>query len=136
VEVGDKKKDPHAPKRKAEDDIEDPKKKSENPKTDEGFVKSSPVKRFKITLKEEEFRWSLPQDLVDYLTEHLETFIPDKDLKVKVLDQNPVPTNCPSVRKLDEFLNQFMSKHTERLDMTFCRIEEKIRDILGPLSRL
>jgi len=29
-----------------------------------------------------------------------------------------------------------MSKHTERLDMTFCRIEEKIRDILGPLSRL
>jgi len=54
VEVGDKKKDPHTPKRKAEDDIEDPKKKSENPKTDEGFVKSSPVKRFKITLKEEE----------------------------------------------------------------------------------
>jgi len=39
-------------------------------------------------------------------------------------------------RKLDEFLNQFISKHTKRLDMTFCRIEEKIRDILGPLIRL
>jgi len=39
-------------------------------------------------------------------------------------------------RKLDEFLNQFISKHTERLDMTFCRIAKKIRDILGPLIRL
>jgi len=68
------------------------------------------------------------------LTDHLETFISEKDLKDKVLEGNPVPRNCPKARKLDEFLDQFLSKHTERLDLSLTKIEGKIIDIMGPLS--
>ena len=94
------------------------------------------LKRFRITPKEEEFKWCLPQELVDYLQEHIDNFIPEKDLKEKVLGENPVPANCPKVRKLDEFLDQFLNSHDERLDTSLSKIEAKIRDVLGPLSKL
>ena len=42
-------------------------------------------KRFKIVLKEEEFRWSLLVDMTEYSNENSEKFIPDKDVKERIL---------------------------------------------------
>lgn len=126
-------------KRKAEKDvIEVPNEAVHNDsKSDEESGPVEPkMKRFCITPKEEENKWQLPGDLVEYFKEYLEKFIPEKDLKDKVLDENPVPANFPKVRKLDEFLFQFLNSHEERLDTSLSKIEGKIWDILGPLSKL
>ena len=128
-------------KRKLQDNFEDPAESQGCSKIDEeaknDLGKAEPrMKRFKITPKEEECKWNLPDEFASYLEEHIDKFIPDKDLKDKVLDEHPVPANCPRVRKLDEFLSQFLSSHDERLDVSLSKIESRIRDILGPLSKL
>ena len=38
-------------------------------------------KRFRIITEEEEYKWSLPQDMVSYANDNSEKYIPEKDVK-------------------------------------------------------
>ena len=68
--------------------------------------------------------------MLQYFTDHIDTFYPEKDLQEKVLSEHPVPSNLPEVRKLDEFLEQFLGTRDEQLDKFFCKIQTRIR-VLG-----
>ena len=66
---------------------------------------------------------------------NIDDFVAEKDLEEGILHHDPVPANLPKPKKLDEFLSPFVSKFTERLDLSLEKIEKKLYDILGPLRR-
>ena len=43
------------------------------------------AKRFRIITKEEEYKWSLPQDMASYANDNSEKYIPEKDVKEAIL---------------------------------------------------
>ena len=67
-------------------------------------------------------------------------YIPDNELKEKILVQNPGPTNVKAVDHLDELLREIMKdekKSNERLfDSVLEKVQSKSRDVLGPLSKM
>ena len=68
-------------------------------------------KRFKIVSEEEEFRWSLPADTVEYANKNSEKFIPDKDVKEAILLKLPRPENIDPVKKLEDFLLELLKQN-------------------------
>ena len=67
-------------------------------------------------------------------------FVADKLLQEKILDLHPVPTNFKEPPVLDEVtlntLNAMKKTFTIQKDNTLKRAQNKIRDALGPFSRL
>ena len=58
--------------------------------------------------EEEEYRCSLPSDIVPYANENAETFIPDKDVREAIRLQLPKPDNLYPLKKLDDFLVELL----------------------------
>ena len=44
----------------------------------EGFVSNVPMKRFKVTSTEDQFKWLLPEEVAEYVSDHFQTFPPEK----------------------------------------------------------
>ena len=67
-------------------------------------------------------------------------FIPDKLIQEKIMNINPVPTNFKEPPVLDAVtlgtLNTLKKTYTVQRDNTLRRAQSKIRDALGPFSRL
>ena len=61
-------------------------------------------KRFRIITEEEEYKWSLPQDMASYANGNLEKYIPEKDVKEAILIKTARPENLDPVKKLDNYL--------------------------------
>ena len=59
-------------------------------------------KRFRIVTEEEEYKWSLPQDMASYANDNAEKYIPEKDVKEAILIKTPRPGNLDPVKKLDD----------------------------------
>ena len=103
-----------------------------------------PLKRFKMKFEEEKMKYKLPRPVATYINEHFEMYIPDKELKTGTLVNNPVPDNLDPVKKLGDFAMIILkdSKHTRtaneliNADNVLKKIQGKIRDIMGPLSRM
>ena len=48
-------------------------------------------KRFRIIIEEEEYKWSLPQDMTSYANDNSEKYIPEKDVKDEIaLSRKPL----------------------------------------------
>ena len=94
--------------------------------------------RFKIVTKKEERNWELPGDLADYANTHFRDYIPINDIEEDVLTNHPVPTNILEVKKLYDFAKSLLATQTKCLnnDSTMENFQKRIRQVLGPLSRL
>ena len=103
-----------------------------------------PMKRFKVITEEEKSKYKLPHSVADYINEHFEKYIPNKELKDAILVDNPVPENLDPVKKLDDFARSILkdSRHSKianeivNMDNVLEKVQKKIRDIMGPLSRM
>jgi len=49
--------------------------------------------------------------MLDVIKENMEDYVSDKALKSEILPGDPVPSNIPRVKKLDEFMTPFVSKY-------------------------
>ena len=67
---------------------------------------STAFKRFKYVSEEEECRWSLPSDMVNYPNKKF----PDKDVREPILLKLPKTDNLYSVKKLDDSLVEFLKQ--------------------------
>ena len=76
--------------------------------------------------------------MADYVNHQFEYFIPEKDVEENLLIQQPVPENVRGVKKLDDFVKSIMGQSAQVLnqDATMKKFQQKISDLLGPLSRL
>lgn len=90
-----------------------------------------------ISMGDEEYKWSLPESMAEYVKENFENFIPEKNVKEAVLVPNPRPDNLVPAK---EFLSDLMKerkKYTElALEATLEKVQNKNLDVMGPLTRL
>ena len=96
-------------------------------------------KRFRI-FTEEEYKWSLPQDMASYANDNSEKYIPEKDVIEAILIKTPRPENFDPVKRLNDYLQKLL-KQKKRLqdiaiDKTLEKVQDKVLDIMGPLSKL
>jgi len=82
----------------------------------------------------------LPANLLEYLNKYLTVKVPEKDVKDKILSTNPVPTNIKNASDLDSYIKELLVENrktlTLHLEKVLMSTQEKIMDILGPLSKL
>ena len=97
-------------------------------------------KRFRIITEEEEYKWSLPQDMASYANGNLEKYIPEKDVKEAILIKTARPENLDPVKKLDDYLQELLKQKKRPPDIAIDNIlekaQDKVLDIMGPLSKL
>ena len=92
--------------------------------------------------KKERHMWSLPTQLADYFNELTREFFEDDDLRdengLPIKEVNPVPENIQKVPKLDNFLEEDWKekKFLVENDNDVARVQERIRDVMGPLSKV
>ena len=95
-----------------------------------------PLKRFTVVSSDDQHKWNLPQDMAEYANEHMQTFIPEKDVSESIMLPNPVPSNIDTPQKVDDFLVSLMTKNEIAQDASFEKIQQKITNIFGPLSKV
>ena len=100
----------------------------------------SSAKWFRIITEEEEYKCSLPQDMTSYANDNSEKCIPEKDVKEAILIKAPRPENLDPVKKLNDYLQKLMKQKKRpqhvTIDNTLEKVQGKVLDIMGPLSKL
>lgn len=115
------------------------KRKADGPAETDGLERHQQYKRFKVTREEDAHKWSLPEELAEYANEASEQFIPDKELKEQIMFEAPRPSNLDAIKSLDETLVTILKRQNHQgyeLDKTLKKIQEKVGDIMGPLSKV
>ena len=76
--------------------------------------------------------------MADYVNHQFKYLIPEKDVEESFLILQPVSENVRSVKKLDDFVKSIMGQSAQVLnqDATMGKSQQKILDVLGPLSTL
>ena len=78
--------------------------------------------------------------MASYANKYFEEFIPEGDLKEAILTQSPVPENIETVKKLDDFLQGLLKEkkktNEKNLENIFEKLQNKTRDVMGPLAKL
>ena len=99
---------------------------------------------FVPTRKKERHMWALPGQLAQYFNDLTREFFEDDDLRDgdgnPIKEVHPVPENIQKVPKLDIFIEEKWQKDSKKFltenDHDIARIQERIRDVMGPLSRV
>ena len=136
-----RKKSRHSRKRRRESSSSSDDSSSESSQSDKEDSFSSsppPMKRFTITPKSEENNWKLPSTMAEYANKQFRCYISEKDIEESLLSKHPVPSNIQKVGKLDDFMKSILASQTVCLssDAMMEKIQTRIRQIMGPLSRL
>ena len=73
--------------------------------------------------------------MTEYSNENSEKFIPDKDVKERILLKLPRPENIDPVKNLDAFLLELLKQKKKTVDITtdgtFQKIQDKVTVIIG-----
>ena len=106
----------------------------------EESILSPPSKKFEVVTSDEHYVWSLPSDMSEYIKKKFSTYISETDIKNCILYQNPVPENIPTPANLDGYIKQLLEERRKMSviseDKNVAKIQQKITDVLGPLSRV
>ena len=82
----------------------------------------------------------MPEELSSYITKAVSVYISDKTLKESILEENPVPGNVNKIKKLDSFLKELLEERGRKFcvksDTNLMNIQEKLRNVFGPLSKI
>lgn len=93
--------------------------------------------RFHIITEEERSHYDLSSDMAAYVNKNFDLFIAEKDIKENILKDHPVPRNIDPVKTLDPSLTKILEGKQETLaDKDLETLQSKIRDVMGPLSRI
>ena len=70
----------------------------------------------------------------------IQKYIPEKDVKEVILIKPSRPENLDSVKKLDDYLQELLKQKKRPQDIvtdnTLGKVQDKVLDIMGPLSKL
>ena len=77
----------------------------------------------------------------DYLSKKFNIFIPDRNLKEKILDKYPIPsTECIKAPELDDYVLEIFSaqnaSYGKSYDTNLNQIRGHIGTLMGPLSKI
>ena len=75
--------------------------------------------------------------MAKYANSHFNQYVQERDLKESILTEDPVPSNIPEVKKLDEFMSHLLKENNQTsvcvLDKTLKKNSKKNIDVMGPL---
>ena len=95
-------------------------------------------KRFRIITEEEEYKWSLPQDMTSYANDNSDKYIPEENVNEAISIKTPRPENVDPVKKQDDYLQELLKQKKRPQDIvtgnTLEKIQDKVLNIMGPLS--
>ena len=78
--------------------------------------------------------------MAEYTNDHLNIFMQGKDLKESILNIIPVPSNLQKVRRMDEFMAQFLIEKRQKIlrqqDAIYERTQIKDMDVMRQLCKL
>ena len=96
--------------------------------------------RFELGADNHDNDWELPSCLVEYIHKYMKSHVSEKDIKEKVLIENPAPTNIKPTPELDGYIRNLLQNNTKHVtlkqDRTLKLLHEKLRNVFGPLSKL
>ena len=104
-------------------------------RTLESSVSNVPMKQFKVMSTEDQFKWLLPKDMVEYVNDHSQTFLPKKGVHDSILMENPIPSNFDQPQTMDDFIVPLMSKNETSVNLSLEKVQQKIVNVMGPLTR-
>ena len=93
-------------------------------------------KFFSVVSQEEQFNWSLPDDMAEYFRDNRNKFIPDGDLESSILKESPIPDNLGKAQVLDQYWQPLLSKDQVNLDKSLEKLHQKVLNVMGPLSKV
>jgi len=100
----------------------------------------SKIQRFELEVDSRENDWELPENLLAYLNKYVDNKIPEKELRDKITNFNPVPKNVRKTQEIDIFIKDVLVENnknsTLHVDRLLKATQEKVLQILGPLTRL
>lgn len=106
----------------------------------EGSQDTPKIPRFELDACSTSNAWDLPDCLAAYLKKYMHLHIPEKEIREKILHENPIPSNVRQPQVLDNYIRELLVEHKRTLTSTHEKslkaVQEKILHILGPLSRL
>ena len=105
-------------------------------RTLEGPLSNVPMNRFKIMSTEDQFKLLLPEEMAEYENDHLQTFLSEKRVHDSILMENPIPSNADQPQKVDDFIVLLMSKNETAVDLLLEKVQQKIANVMGPLTRV
>ena len=59
--------------------------------------------------------WDLPSGMVSYLHKYISVHISDKEIKDKILDDNPIPSNVKETQALDTYIKELLIEYYTKL---------------------
>ena len=103
-------------------------------------ARKSTDSRFRVVSEEDQYKYSLPPDRVQYANVNFDTYIKEPDLIKAVLIKNPVPENINPVKTLNDFVKNILKGKKKQKDLDFDNVLERIqgqnRSVMGPLSKI
>lgn len=116
-------------------------KRSLPPDGEDGIENATPLKIARFEVEEDKGSdWNLPDSLLQYATKYMNIKVTDKDMKEKILLEDPVPLNMKTVPDLDGYMKQLLIDHhkhnTLHIEKVLKGIQEKCMYVFGPISRL
>ena len=93
---------------------------------------------FEVKTQKDKNKWELPQELAHFYNKNSRAFINEKDLDELVKEEYPVPNNIRDIPKMDDFITSMWETTNKGYmpdkDKDFERIQNRIRDVMGPLG--
>ena len=75
------------------------------------------IKRFRVMSKDEKLQWNLPDNLAKYANEQFSLYTPEKVLQESIMNQNPIPRNVYSSKKIDDFMRELLLEKRNHFEM-------------------
>ena len=92
------------------------------------------MKRFKVMSSDDQFKWVLPEEMAEYVNDHLQTFLPEKGMHDAILMENPIPSNVDQPQTVDDFIVPLMSKNETAVGLSLEKVQQKIVNVMGPFA--
>ena len=67
--------------------------------------------------KDEKLQWNLPDNLAKYANEQFSLYTPEKVLQESIMNQNTIPGNVYSPRKIDDFMRELLLERRNHFEM-------------------
>ena len=74
--------------------------------------------------------------MAEYVNDHFQILLPEKRVHDSILMENPIPSNIEQPQTVDDFIVQLICKNETVVDLLLEKVQQKIVNVMGPLSRV
>jgi len=94
---------------------------------DDKIISDIPPKiaRFELEPETSENDWDLPVQLVEYVHKYMDLIVTEKEVKERIMNENPVPKNIRKVQELDSYMKDVLVENNVTQFQTVANLFEQ-----------